>query len=260
MATPTKTEVITIDPIQTETIRVAVRGTAPLICNRLAEKAKHELLLPKGRKTAAERASSLKHDPITEFRASPYIIDDDDAATLIAGLSSWFKRAMEGAALRIPNAKKSEIKSLVHVENYYTAIYGLPEIFSSITRSADMNRTPDVRTRAILPEWAAVLDVRFTIPILTQRSILNLLSAAGQINGVGDWRIEKGGWCGSFVITDPEEDEAFKRIVATGGRAAQQAAMDDPVAYNVETDELLAWFDAELEDRGRKVTKIAKVA
>lgn len=243
--------VIHIEPIQTETVMLAVRGEAPLIINRLAEKARQELLMPKGRKTTAERAASLKHNPHEEFRASPYIVEDEDAETYLAITSASFKKAMMGAALRIPGAKKTEIAQLVRVDGLLTGIYGIPEIYSAITRSADINRTPDVRTRAIIPEWAAVVSITYTVPILNKTSVVNLLAAAGQVNGVGDWRIEKGGWCGAFRVTDPT-DEGFQRIVGAGGRPQQIAAMESPNAYNGETAELLAWFDSELEVRGKK--------
>lgn len=252
MATaPATSNVIHIEPIQTETVMLAVLGGAPLIINRLAEKARQELLLPKGRKTTAEKASSLKHNPQEEFRASPYIVEDDDAETYLAITSASFKKAMMGAALRIPGAKKTEIAQLVRVDGLLTGVFGVPEIFSAITRSADINRTPDVRTRAIIPEWAAVVSITYTVPILNKTSVVNLLAAAGQVNGVGDWRIEKGGWCGAFRITDPSDPD-FRRIVAAGGRAEQIEAMAAPKPYNGETGELLAWFESELETRGKK--------
>lgn len=250
---PATDTVIHIEAIRTETVMLAVRGEAPLIVNRLAEKARQELLLPKGRKTTAERAQSLKHDPMDEFRSSAYIVDDENAETYLGITSASFKRAMMGAALRIPGAKKTEIAQLVRVDGFLTGVFGIPQVLTAITRSADMNRTPDVRTRCIIPEWAAVVSITYTVPILNRTSIVNLLSAAGQVNGIGDWRIEKGGWCGAFRVTDPFEDTEFQRIVAEGGRAAQIAAMADPVPYNSETGELLAWFDAELQTRGKKV-------
>ena len=123
----------------------------------------------------------------------------------------------------------------------------------AITRSADMNRTPDVRTRAILPEWACKLRITFTKPILREQSIANLLAAAGFQSGVGDWRQEKGsGSYGSFKLVSAD-DKDFLRIVKTQGRKVQQDALDTPIAYNSETEEMLAWFNVETKRRGFKV-------
>src|SRR5688500_11945521 len=213
------TAVIEIDPILTVTADFAIIGRTPMIQNRLAEKARQELLLPKGRKTAADKAMTLKHDPIAEFRASAYILHDTDRPTHVGFPSAQIKRAMMDSALRLPGAKKTEIAQLVHVENVMTELYGLPEVFCAITRSADMNRTPDVRTRAIYPEWAAVVSITYTVPFLTERSVLNLLAAAGQICGIGDWRLQKGGSYGAFRVTDPQNDTKFQQIVASCSRA-----------------------------------------
>lgn len=244
---------IQIIEINTGTITVAVVGTTPLILNRLAEKAKHELLLPKGRKTTAEKAASLKHDPIAEFRASPVRLRDNDAKTLLALPSTAFKGAMRTAALDLPGAKKSQIGRLTYIPGEFVGVYGVPEVFSTIVRSADMNRTPDVRTRCIVPKWAAVLSITFVRPIMREQAIANLLAAAGITVGVGDFRPEKGaGNYGQFEVVGAD-DPRLLEIMANGGRAAQQAAMEEPEAYDEDTEELLSWFDVEVRRRGFKV-------
>lgn len=244
---------IQIIEINTGTITVAVVGTTPLILNRMAEKAKHELLLPKGKKTAAEKASSLKHDPLAEFRASPVRLRDDNASTLLALPSTAFKGAMRTAALDLPGAKKSQIGRLTYIPGEFVGIYGVPEVFSTIVRSADMNRTPDVRTRCIVPKWAAVLSITFVRPIMREQAIANLLAAAGITVGVGDFRPEKGaGNYGQFEVVGAD-DPRLLEIMAAGGRAAQLEAMDNPEAYDEDTEELLSWFDVEVRRRGFKV-------
>lgn len=247
------TSEIQILEINTGRLEVCIKGTSPLILNRMSQKVWFELLAPKGRKTASEKASSMKHDPIQEFRNSPYIINDPKAQALLGVMASGFKKAMGTAALRTPGVKKTEIGQLVYVPGEFVEVFGLPKVFMSITRSADMNKTPDVRTRAILPEWACRLTVTFVKPALRETSIANLLAAAGIISGIGDWRQEKGsGSFGSFVLCSPD-DADFKRIVSTMGRDAQQNALDEPQAYNDETSEMLAWFDVEMKRRGFKV-------
>lgn len=253
MPTAKQDTAIVVDSVRKETIGVPIRGVRPLILNKVSEKAKRELLFPLGgRKTAADRAASLKHDPLAEFRSAPYTLPDEDAPTLLAGLASWFKNAMMDAALDMPGAKKTQIGRLLWVEGERTPIYGVPELFMSITRSADMNRTPDVRTRCIVPAWATIIEITYVVPMLNEKSVLNLLGAAGMICGVGDWRPQKGkGTYGQFVLTNPDDDAEFVRIMQTGGRAAQAAAMANPDPYDDESEELLAWFDEELERRGK---------
>lgn len=231
-------------------IDFCILGTSPYICNRMSQKVWFELLAPRGRKSAVEKASSMKHDPIKEFRDSPYMMKNPKAPTLLAMLPTAFKGAMQTAALDTPGAKKAQIGRLVSVDWDMQPLFGIPRVFMAITRSADMNKTPDVRTRAILPEWACKLSITFSKPVLREQSIINLLAAAGFQSGVGDWRQEKGsGSYGSFKIVSMDDPD-FVRIIKTQGRAAQQEAISNPVAYNAETEEMLAWFATEVSERG----------
>lgn len=230
-----------------------ILGTTPIIHNRMSQKVLQELLFPKGKKNAAEKAISLKHNPMEEFRNSPYIIDDEKANTLISILPTAFKGTMMTAALDMPGVARTQIKKHVYVEGQYIEIYGIPQVMCAVTRSADINRTPDVRTRAVMPEWACRLTVEFTKPLLKEQSVANLLAAGGMVSGVGDWRQEKGsGNFGCFELVS-EDNKDFQRIIKTMGRKAQKAALDNPEYYDNETEELLSWFDAETKRRGFKV-------
>lgn len=224
-----------------------VVGKSPLILNRMSEKAMRVILFPSGSKTQAEKQSSLKHDPVAEYQASPYILLE--APTLLALMASAFKGAMATAALDLPGAKKSQIGRLVAIEGDYVPIYGLPRLLMSVVRSADINRTPDIRTRAIVPRWAARLTVHFVMPILRPQDIVNLLSAAGITAGVGDWRQEKGkGSYGSFTVVNDNDPEL--REILCFGRAEQQTAMANPEPYDEETADLLGWWTGEAKRRG----------
>lgn len=227
---------------------MTVIGQTPLFLNRVSEKARRELLLPGGRKTNATKAATLKHDPLAEFRASPYVLSDPNAPTLLAVPGGAFKGAMATAALDLPGTNRQQIGRLVRVPTEYVAIYGLPKLHMTITRNADMNHTPDVRTRCCVPQWAAQFEVWYAVPLLKPASIGNLLVTAGSTCGVGDWRPEKGkGDYGCFAVVD-SDDERFLSLKAHG-RAVQLAAMNDPEPYDQETGDLLAWYGVEIERR-----------
>lgn len=249
----TSQEIVTdILTVTTGKFDCCIVGTSPLILNRMSEKAKHELLMPKGRKTAVEKQLTLKHQPIDEYRASAYTIKDPKAPTLLALLSTSFKGAIRSAALDMPGAKKAQIGRLTYIEGEFVGIYGVPKLFMSVTRSADMNKTPDVRTRAIVPEWATRITITFVQPLIRVQAVANLLQAAGITIGVGDWRPEKGsGSYGQFRIAD-QDDPDYLRIMKNGARAAQVKALETPVAYDDETAELLTWFHDERVKRQLK--------
>lgn len=251
--TSAKTGEVQILEVERGSMEFCVLGTSPLIMNRMSQKVWFELLAPKGKKTTADKAASAKHDPIREFRDAPYRMPNDDAPALLALMVTAFKRAMSTAAMDLPGATKAKIGRLIYMPGEVQPVFGIPRVFMAVTRSSDINRTPDVRTRAILPEWACRLNVTFTRPLLKEQAIANLLAAAGISSGVGDWRQEKGsGSYGSFRLCS-FDDPDFIRITSTQGRAAQQDALDNPEAYNDETAEMLSWFTVEMKRRGFKV-------
>jgi len=233
-------------------IDFCVLGKTPLILNRMSVKASHELLMPR-KKTAADKAANLKHNPLEEYRASAYKATGADAITRLLILATAFKGAMRSVAVDIPGAAKAQIGRLTYVDGDYVDIFGIPKLLMSITRSADMNRTPDVRTRAIVPEWAARVSVTYVKPLLREQAVANLLAAAGIMRGVGDWRPEKGaGSYGQFELVG-KDDKRFLAIIKDGGRVAQDKALASPEPYDAETAELLTWFDTEVARRGFKV-------
>lgn len=243
---------IEIPKPQISALEIAIVGTSPFICERMSEKAKHELLLPKGRKTAAEKATSLKHDPLAEYRASAYTLEEG-SPTLLGVKAAAFKGAMTAAAKDVPGATKAQTGRLLWVNGETIPMYGTPKILLSVTRSADINKTPDIRTRAIVPRWAVELSVSFVTPQLTHSAVANLLSMAGFTIGVGGWRVEKGsGNFGQFRVCDLSDPE-FQEI-AEEGYAAQLAAMETPEAYDQETSDLLGWYVEETDRRGVTVT------
>jgi len=226
-------------------------GKTPLINNRMSTKARQSLLVPprSGRMTTAEKATNQKHDPLAEFAASPYTFRDDTAPTFIAALAVWFKKAMMTAALDMPGTKMAQMGRLLRVEGERLPLYGVPHLLMAVTRNQDMNHTPDIRSRAILPHWAAEITVTFPVPLVKGQMVTNLLAAGGRLCGVGDWRQQKGsGDFGLFDIVAPT-DPAYLAVVATGGRSAQVAAMAAPECYDDETAELLSWFDSEMSNR-----------
>lgn len=241
---------IIIQEIKEGSVGCWIVGKSPLIVNRLSEKAQRELILPKGKKTAADKAAGLKHDPIAEFRASAYKINPPNG-TLLGFPALCVKRAISCAALDIPGASKAQIGRLTYVSGELLSLYGTPQVFLRPTRSSDMNRTPDIRTRCILREWALKVDVNFVIPILSATTVLNLLSAAGIYNGLGDWRQQKGSASyGQFRILPLKDEKEIKHILKQGADV-QKEAMQTAKCYDDESEELLSWFKDEINRRGK---------
>lgn len=254
-----KTQGVTIEPLKMKEVQLCILGTEPLIFNRKSPSTMRDLLLPAPPKNRAAKRKELKHDPLREFRESVYTDPRDDAPTRLVFPAPGFKGAAMTAALEIPGATKASTGRLLRVVGYQVAIYGIPQLFMTGVKNLGMNRTPDVRTRAIVPEWATVITVRFPLGTMTETSVANLFAAAGQVCGVGDFRQEKGkGSFGTFSLVN-EDDERFLQVVEIGGRDSQDAALANPEAFDDLSAELWTWFEEEIVARGRE-QEVARVS
>jgi hypothetical protein len=241
-----------IESIKIGSLRAYLLSTSALIMHRFSKKAREELLLPRGEMNRAEKAEHLKHDPLAEFRESIYRNRDPNAPTLIHFPSGAFGKAMASTALDIPGATRAQMARLTNVVSTQVTLYGVPQLYMTMVRNSDMNHTPDIRTRAIFPEWACELEAEFVATLIKEGQCGNLLAAAGRIRGIGDWRPEKGGMHGMFKIIEADDPE-LKRVMREGGREAQMAAYANPQYYDYETEEMMVWFKEECIRREKPV-------
>lgn len=235
---------------------IVIRGTTPLIMNRLSEKVRQELLLPSPPKNRAERAQVLKHNPHEEFQAAAYRLRGGNAPTLLGMPAGAFKRAIADAAKDQPGSSGAQIGRLLYVSatewQNLIPIYGEPQLYMAVVKQAGQTKAPDIRTRVIVPEWAAKIRIEFVTPNLRELPVMRLISAAGLTIGVGDNRPEKGhDSFGRWEIATG--DDQAEEIISIWGRNAQIAAMQSPTTYDDETEELLSWFDDEVKRRGFKI-------
>ncbi|WP_019998856.1 hypothetical protein [Aureimonas ureilytica] len=239
---------ITVAPLKRGSVRLRIIGTTPLFQNRMSAKVKMGLLTGTAKKTRAEKVG-LKHHPIEEFRDSAEIVPDGPTALGLQVVS--VKAAMATAALETPGLTKSAAQRLLFMPGDRIPLYGVPKLRMDVVRSADMNRTPDVRSRAYLPKWGAEIDIQFITPQLSVSSVVTLLCNAGVLIGVGDFRQEKGkGGYGLFrVLGEGEDDEEWDELVLEHGRAAQEAALSDPEYAGGDTADLMAHYLSEVKRR-----------
>ena len=233
--------------LTTGRISAYILGVTPLIYNSMNSKVQRDLLYPR-KKTAAEKAATAKHDPMAEFQRSVYSVPT--GPTLLSFPVVAFKRALASAALDLGGGKRTQMERLVWAVGEHAPVWGVPQLRMDVVRSADQNRTPDVRTRAILSQWACKIDLAFVTPAISETVVLNLLQGAGLIRGIGDFRQEKGaGNYGQFELVN-SDDERWHVIVNSAGREAQIAAMADPSCYDADSEDLLVWWQQEFQRRG----------
>jgi hypothetical protein len=249
--------VLEIQELQMSEVTMHILGSSPMIQHRFPFKAWQELLLPSKQKNRAELEGTLKHDPINEFRESLYRNRDKTSPAMFHVPNAQFHSAIAGAAIDIAGAKKAVIERLTQVTDVNINLFGVPQFFMAMVRNSGFNATPDVRTRPIFPEWACAVTLRYMRPNLTERVMGRLAGAGGKIRGIGDWRPEKGGPYGTWDIVSSDNPD-YRRILSKQGRAAQQKAWDNPVAFDIDSEELFAWYQAEIHRREMDSAPIAK--
>lgn len=228
-----------IDALKRGRTTFKIIGDTPMFYNAMSAKAKRDLLIGGGKKTAAEK-KNIKHDPETEFYNSTY--RTPLGPTLLCFPAAGVKKAMGTAALVTDGIKKTDVARMIFLPQEKISVWGKPLLRMDVVRSADMNRTPDVRTRAFLPRWCATIDIAYIVPQLSQYSVASLLLNAGVVAGIGDFRQEKGaGSYGTFRLLneDNEADVAlWEELTTTEGREAQQEALEHPMAADEDTNDL----------------------
>jgi len=245
----TDNEVVTVTEIKMTSLAFCIVGISPLVPHAVSAKSKGTLLFPRPKKNAAERASTMKHEPYEEFLDAAYRFNDsENKPTRLYMPAGAFHGAMASVAIDMAGAKKSQIGRLTTVPGGKIPIFGIPQFWMTVVISSDKARTPDIRTLPILPQWACKITVQFVGSLIKQDSIANLLAAAGVIIGVGDGRPQKGKLSmGQFRICS-DNDQEFVQIIKQS-QAAQDKALADPVMFDDETAKLYEWFKHEKTQR-----------
>lgn len=249
MAVKKAESIIEVPPLHRGEIKLRIIGQTPLFMNRMAAKAKQQLLVGGRKKTAADKAK-LKHDPLSEYRDSMERLPGN-APTCLAMRVVALKAAMCTAALETAGITKTSAQRLLFMPGDLVPLYGTPMLRMDVVRSADINRTPDVRTRAFLPLWGAEVTIQHILPQLPTSSVITLAANAGILVGVGDFRQEKGkGAFGSFRVTSADtQDDEWDDLVANHDALSQQVAIDEPDFADDDTADLMEYFGGEATRR-----------
>lgn len=211
-------------------LSLCILGRSPLLINAMSQKIKFDQLQPPLPKTKTQRRSVMKHYPLEEFRSCVYRDTRADGPTRLQALTVWFKKGIASMALDLPSAAtKAQLGRCVFVDGERVPLYGRPFVHMGIVRMAGIGQAPDVRTRAILPQWACRITVQYMRPALTEKVVMQLIAAAGLFRGVGEWRPERGsGAFGQYAVVAESHPE-FQAVLAQG-RAVQDAVLTvDPL-------------------------------
>jgi len=194
---------IQIDKIGAQTIKVPIIGTAPLIVHNWSEKAKRQMLdAQQGRKKVKEI-----RDPQADYEASLYRIAAQDGGHDLYGFPVLaFKAAtIGGARFYDKSVTMTMLRQCMFFKGVVTKadpaqlvqIHGEPRMREDVVR---VGQGTDLRYRGEFTEWHAELVITFVTSSLSQGSVLSLIDAGGMGVGVGEWRPQRSGEYGTYMV------------------------------------------------------------
>lgn len=206
---------ISLPDIKLERYKLHLVGTAPLIVHAFPEKARKEMLA-KQMKTA--KGGRDARDPYKEVEAARYVLPDGrDGFPAVA-----FKAAAVTACTSLSDVTKVAARQAFRVEGeamnasgviegsfVRTALVPLvahpPTIREDVVRLSGPSRAAEMRYRPEYSVWGVELDIVLNPQVVSIGQLGSMFQAAGHGVGIGDYRPERDGDCGTFdVISDAE--------------------------------------------------------
>lgn len=214
MTTP-EVAAIQIDKIGAQTIKVPIVGTAPLIVNNWSEKAKRQMLdAQQGRKKMKEI-----RDPQADYETSLYRIantaTEGDGVDLYGFPVLAFKAAtIGGARFYDKSVTMTMLRQCMFFKGVVTKadpaqlvqIHGEPRMREDVVR---IGQGTDLRYRGEFTQWSAELTITFVTSSLSQGSVLSLIDAGGMGVGVGEWRPQRSGEYGTYMVDNSKPIEVL---------------------------------------------------
>lgn len=189
-------EKVNLPPIDVQHISVSINGLSPLIMHAWSKKAQQMML---DKQTKRARTGREAKDPDADYEASKYYMEDGKRLGFPA---SAFKNAMVRAGTYTDD-KMTFLRGAFYVKGLDSPdmvhINGEPDPREDMVRVGQ--GTADIRYRAEIRKWDAVLAIDYNARAISAEQVINLVSVAGFSVGIGDWRPEKDGSYGRFEVT-----------------------------------------------------------
>lgn len=210
-----------IPEIKLEQHTIYLIGSAPLIAHAFPEKARKEMLA-KQMKTA--KGGRDARDPYAEVEAARYKLPDgrdgfpavafkDSAVTACTSLADITKVAarqafrVKGLSMRTKGAIKDSFVRTALVP----LISHPPVTREDVARLSGIGRTPEMRYRPEYSPWGVELEIILNPQVISIGQLGSMFQAAGHGVGVGDYRPERDGDCGTFDLVSAAEFKTWRK-------------------------------------------------
>lgn len=189
-------------------IYVRIRGKSPLIVNRFGESAIEQIEIGQ---SGGPKPKKMARDPEQEFMESIYRFEDGRYGFPAIGI----KHAMKRAVGDFTEHKMTEARAWFHVvpetEGLVQVMGSEPVMRTDRVKLSGRNGVTSLAYRAMFPEWFIDFELQFYQNKISAEAALHILSFAGEGVGIGQWRIEKDGTYGTFLVDKVLTPEEFGR-------------------------------------------------
>jgi hypothetical protein len=213
-----RSNVITVPEIRLEVHSLYLIGNAPLIVHAFPEKARKQMLDKQMKNAKGGRDA---RDPLAEVEAAQYLLPDGRHGFPAVG----FKNAAVTACTSLADVTKVAARQAFRIEGLgmntegvlegsfiRTALVPLiahpPTIREDVVRLSGPSRSAEMRYRPEYFPWGVELTAIINPQVISLGQLVSMFQAAGHGVGIGDYRPEKNGDCGTFDVV-PEAD--FKK-------------------------------------------------
>lgn len=174
-----------------EKVTVRIEGTSPLLMHRF----------PIGDEDQKSKTKNLKK---TEDDVDSYLYVDDQGALVQPSTHIIGALKKAGAKFQITGQGKMTYKNLMGSG----AVIIDPDMIPHEYQDWEIDRRPVVvqrsrivRSRPLLKKWALTFEAEYDDEEISKATFKELLDYAGRRVGIGDFRPEKGGPFGRFIVT-----------------------------------------------------------
>ena len=192
---------VKIKPIKKRKFQITIKGKSPLVMHAWSEKAKAMVrMTPQDRKKLPKE----KRTPEQTAHECAYRMDDGSFGLPIDA----FKKAITEAAHVDDGVPKKTIRSAFFIEapdksNNVPLSYVEEPVVTEDKVTVGRGQT-DLRYRLYFHDWKATYTCEIDTSKLNIQDVLTLVNRAGFGVGIGDWRPQRDGDKGRFVL-DPDD-------------------------------------------------------
>lgn len=201
---------VEIQPLAYRALSFRIKGVSPLVQHQWAEKAlRHMREKHAGKKTKTRDV----RDAEAEADAATY--KDENGTPGIPAIA--FKSALITAAHKDLGIEKTLVRKAIFTgcadpQQVLPIDYERKEVKEDLVRVGA--GAADLRYRPYFYNWTCAMSLQFEPTLIQVRDLLTLIDRAGLTVGIGEWRPEKGGEYGRFIV---DQDCAVEETTVGGG-------------------------------------------